>query len=247
MPGETETAGYHHQVTAAEMAEQFARPAGELGKMVAGLMAAANVETYATAIDVLQGLRDGRLGGREPCILEVGCADGAFVELLWLAVPFARYVGVDHSPLMIAEAIEQNEALVANGRAEFLEGSAHFLPVPDESADLALAINTVRWWPDVDAGLRQILRALRPGGAVVIGSVEAMAPGLLPPEVAAAAPIAYSAEELVGLCQAAGFDRAAHSVEDQLVDAHDGAGPMPRRYALVIAGKAMPTPGEGVL
>ena len=42
------------------------------------------------------------------------------------------------------------------------------LPYPNHTYDVATAIETVYFWPDVTEGFRQIFRVLKPGGKVIV-------------------------------------------------------------------------------
>jgi ubiquinone/menaquinone biosynthesis C-methylase UbiE len=51
---------------------------------------------------------------------------------------------------------------------ELRAGPAAALPLPDGQVDQVFAVNTAAIWPDLDAGLREAARVLRPGGTMVI-------------------------------------------------------------------------------
>jgi ubiquinone/menaquinone biosynthesis C-methylase UbiE len=61
-------------------------------------------------------------------------------------------------------------------RVELRAGSAAALPLPDGQVDQVSAVNTAAIWPDLDAGLREAARVLRPGGTVVIAWHSARSP-----------------------------------------------------------------------
>jgi ubiquinone/menaquinone biosynthesis C-methylase UbiE len=42
------------------------------------------------------------------------------------------------------------------------------LPFPDSTFDTVTAVETHFWWSDLRAGMREILRVLKPGGTLVI-------------------------------------------------------------------------------
>lgn len=56
-----------------------------------------------------------------------------------------------------------------NRRVDLRYGSAEWLPFADRTFDKALAINSMQTWPNARAGLREILRVLKPGGIVALG------------------------------------------------------------------------------
>jgi ubiquinone/menaquinone biosynthesis C-methylase UbiE len=49
----------------------------------------------------------------------------------------------------------------------YAEGSAEALPLPDSSVSVAWSIASVHHWVDLDAGLREARRVLKPGGRLV--------------------------------------------------------------------------------
>jgi len=58
---------------------------------------------------------------------------------------------------------------------EIVHGVADALPVADSSYDVAYAIETVYFWPDLCAGLREMRRVLKGGGVAAV-SVECFDP-----------------------------------------------------------------------
>jgi SAM-dependent methyltransferase len=58
----------------------------------------------------------------------------------------------------------------ARGRRniQVVDGSAERLPVDDSTVDAIWAVNTMHHWVDVERGVTEIARALRPGGRVVL-------------------------------------------------------------------------------
>ena len=53
-------------------------------------------------------------------------------------------------------------------RCRVVRGDVMALPFADASYDAALAVETVYFWPDLTAGLREAARVLRPGGALLV-------------------------------------------------------------------------------
>ena len=49
----------------------------------------------------------------------------------------------------------------------WVEGAAEHLPRPDDSATVVWSLAAVHHWADVDAGLTEIVRVLRPGGRLL--------------------------------------------------------------------------------
>jgi SAM-dependent methyltransferase len=91
--------------------------------------------------------------------LDVGCGEGRVTrDLRKLG---HRVVGVDHSPSMVAAARE------ADPDGEYVEADAASLPFEDGVADLAIAFMVLMDLDDMAGGVREIYRALEPGGIFV--------------------------------------------------------------------------------
>jgi SAM-dependent methyltransferase len=97
-------------------------------------------------------------------VLDLGCGAGfdAFIAGQ-LVGPTGRVAGVDISPEMIAVA-EAGRAESGFPQIEFRVAAVEALPFPDGSFDVALSNGVLNLIPDKPAGLREILRVLRPGG-----------------------------------------------------------------------------------
>jgi ubiquinone/menaquinone biosynthesis C-methylase UbiE len=103
-------------------------------------------------------------------ILDVGCGPGFYVaELLEHVGPRGALVGVDPSAHMLAVAARR---CAAHANVEFHEAPATALPVDDVSFDAAFSVQVLEYVEDTATALREIHRALRPGGRVVIWDVD---------------------------------------------------------------------------
>lgn len=113
-------------------------------------------------------------------ILDVGAGRGAVVLALVAHLgPGARITAVDLAPGMV-------ELLRADLAAEGLDGIAvrvadvERLDLPDASIDAVTASMVLFFLPDVAAGLAELRRVLRPGGALAFSVFGASDPGWLP-------------------------------------------------------------------
>jgi arsenite methyltransferase len=103
-------------------------------------------------------------------VLDVGCGPGFYVaELLEQVGPTGSVVGVDNSGPMLAVATERCRA---HQNAAFHEAEATSLPVESATFDAALCVQVLEYVLDVGAALREIRRALRPGGRLVVWDVD---------------------------------------------------------------------------
>jgi ubiquinone/menaquinone biosynthesis C-methylase UbiE len=69
---------------------------------------------------------------------------------------------------MVEEARRRNAAAVRAGRVEIRVGDAATLPYPDESFDRAFSIHSIYFWERPADCLKELRRALKPGGLLAI-------------------------------------------------------------------------------
>jgi ubiquinone/menaquinone biosynthesis C-methylase UbiE len=101
-------------------------------------------------------------------ILDVGCGGGRTVSKLAAVASQGRVYGVDHSRESVAVANRTNRQWIDVARVEIREGSVSQLPFSEDVFDLVTAVETHFWWPDLPAGMREVLRVLKPGGTLII-------------------------------------------------------------------------------
>jgi SAM-dependent methyltransferase len=136
-----------------------ALPAGRLGTFGGQLMRLLN-RAQQREIALLLG----PLSGED--VLEVGHGPGVLLGMLSRT---ARHVtGVDPSQEMRALAIRTHAGAIAAGRLDVRAGDAGATGLPDASVDLVVGVNNVAIWPDLDAGVAELYRVLRPGGRLVL-------------------------------------------------------------------------------
>lgn len=141
------------------MTSPFAKPRGLRGRLAGRFMLLLN--KHHELLDVL----DVPAGGR---LLEVGFGPGGLIRMLAERTRAERICGVDPSDEMVAAAARHNRSAVAAGRVELRSGSAADTGYPDAHFDRIVSTNTVAIWPDLEAGLRELHRVVRPGGTVVL-------------------------------------------------------------------------------
>jgi SAM-dependent methyltransferase len=98
-------------------------------------------------------------------VLDVGCGSGWLARRLAKLAPEGRVVGMDVSDEMIRAArrtsLEQDNILYVQGEAGEIPWEANFF-------QHAVSVESAYYWPEPRAGMREIFRVLRPGGAAWI-------------------------------------------------------------------------------
>jgi SAM-dependent methyltransferase len=113
------------------------------------------------------------VGGRaEARVLDLGC--GAGHVSFAVASRVRKVVACDLSPEMLS-VVDAAAAARGLSNIETREGVAENLPFPAASFDFVLSRYSAHHWRDLDAGLREIARVLRPGGVAAI--VDSISPG----------------------------------------------------------------------
>ena len=101
-------------------------------------------------------------------VLEVGSGPGVGLEQAAEMAYEGRVVGLDPSETMLKMAHRRNHTLIEAKRVELQLGAADKLPFDDAMFDKAMTMNSLHLWPNPVGGLREIKRALRPGGPIAI-------------------------------------------------------------------------------
>lgn len=101
-------------------------------------------------------------------ILDVATGTGDLAIAMARGIPGVRVLGVDLSERMLAAAREKVAARGLDNRIVLEAGDAEHLTLADASVDVATVAFGVRNFGDLDAGLRELARTIKPGGRVVI-------------------------------------------------------------------------------
>ena len=190
--------------------------------------------------DLLMAAADPRPGER---VLDVGCCTGTTLLASAAAVGGAgRVLGVDLSGPMLALADARCRA-AGLSRAEVLWADAQDHAFAAGSFDLVLSRFGMMFFADPVAALRNLGRALRPGGRMALlawgsadenpffripGRIAAARLGpVAPPDPAAPGPLAFAdAARVLGLLRAAGLADVAARAVDVSLDEAAGVAPV---------------------
>jgi len=112
-------------------------------------------------------------------VLDVGCGTGTFALMLKQAHPSAHIVGLDGDAAVLELA--RRKAGQTGAEVDWQQGSAHSLPFPDHSFDLAASSLVFHHLdrPAKRAALREIHRVLKPGGALHVADWGRASNGLM--------------------------------------------------------------------
>jgi len=105
------------------------------------------------------------LGRSDARVLDLCCGTGdmTFALRRQAGKGTSQIVGADFAHAMLQRAVAKSAALTSS-RPGWIEADALALPLPNEHFDLVTSAFGFRNLADYDAGLREIVRVLRPGG-----------------------------------------------------------------------------------
>lgn len=132
-------------------------------------------DMYANTYDILYREEQwGKYSSIKPLIrpnarilLDAGCATGLLYEYLLQVTPSSlhTYIGVDISLEMVKKA---KLKFTMDPKVDFINADAEYMPLKDNSIDVALSITVFNNLYDVERGLRELLRVVRHDGIVVV-------------------------------------------------------------------------------
>lgn len=105
-------------------------------------------------------------------VLEVGCGDGDFTELLCeLLASYRRIDALDTDDDAVAEARAYFARAHPGAPVTFRVGTAAGLPYADESVDTAVLSDTLHHLATPQEALSEVVRVLRPSGRVLVNEM----------------------------------------------------------------------------
>lgn len=144
-----------------ELASQLRQPNGAKGIEIADMMHETNISMTLHSIECLN------LNGNET-IMELGHGNGGHVKQLLEDKPDLIYYGLEISELMHEEAKHINEDFINARQAFFHLYNGSQIPFNDHFFDRIFTVNTLYFWKDPNAFLKELYRILKPEGQLNI-------------------------------------------------------------------------------
>ncbi|MGK9268399.1 class I SAM-dependent methyltransferase [Bacillus inaquosorum] len=139
------------------LSKKFSRPKGVFGMIAGYIMAAENRTLNQWTIDQL-GITRG------DSILEVGFGPGYCMQQVLKREKDVDLHGIDVSEVMLKLAA----CTVKSKPVRLIQGSVETFPLTDSFYNKVISVNNYTIWNDQTKGMKQIYRALKPGGKAAI-------------------------------------------------------------------------------
>ncbi len=97
-------------------------------------------------------------------VLEVGSGRGGGARHLAAYFKPASYVGLD----LAQSAVDLANSLHASANLKFIQGSAEAIPLPDQSVDIVVNVESCHAYGSVPKFLSEVKRVLKPGGHLLM-------------------------------------------------------------------------------
>ena len=101
-------------------------------------------------------------------IVDVGCGTGSALRHAAARIANGNLIGIDPVPRMIEIAKDFAKEDETDNQIIFEIGAAEDLPLNDSLADIIFAFDSIDHWNNIQQGLNEILRILKPEGKFII-------------------------------------------------------------------------------
>ena len=113
-------------------------------------------------------------------VLDAGCGDGFFTDLLSRRIMTGQVIALDSSPAFLEAARRLLDEPLRSGRVRVMEGDVNGLPLVDGSLDVVWSAHSMQSYVDLPAVMAEFRRVLRPGGLLAVLESDAMHSIMLP-------------------------------------------------------------------
>jgi len=139
---------------------QFGKPSGLIGALFMGpILNLSNARLVNAAVDLL----DPRA---KDTILDIGFGGGRSLLALAAKASEAKIVGVDYSQEMVDKAARLICEKHLDARVSVKWGDVAQLPFRAGTFHKVLTVNSLYYWPDLTANLREVARVMKRGGTM---------------------------------------------------------------------------------
>lgn len=162
-PGDGKSWGGVRRALRALMRSQFGQPSGILGTIVGAIMAnspsnQARIRWTIAQLDLQP----------HDWVLEIGFGPGYAVKEACKFIGQGFFAGIDHSEVMVRQAIKRNADVVSEGKADLRQGSVSNLPAFPQLFDKVFTINSIHFWTDPVVCLAALRELMKPGGVIAV-------------------------------------------------------------------------------
>ncbi len=191
---------------------QFGKPSGLFGRLLMGpILNLSNTRLLNAAVALLDAEPTDR-------ILDIGFGGGHSLVALAASAAGAAIVGVDYSREMVDSAVRMIRDRRLDDRVSVKWGNVAKLPFRAGTFHKVLTVNSLYYWPDLAANLREVGRVMKHGGRIAVGFRSAASLGPLTRDWEGFQ--LYEPHEFADILRGAGFEveRVEHRDQDQVLD-----------------------------
>lgn len=196
-----------------DLAQQLSKPNGEQGINVANMMHDTNIGMTNSTIKALNIADTDR-------VLELGHGNCKHLSEILNKAENTSYVGLEISELMQKEAIQYNTPAILENKASFHLYDGNKIPFDDNTFDKILTVNTIYFWKNPKAFIKEIYRVIKPEGSLAISFADKNFMETLP--FTAYGFNLYSKEQASHLAEIAGFSMISINSYTEIVKSKAG-------------------------